>query len=502
MLFIQIFICITAFLILNPGVAAEIHDASQQGAIDSVKTLVQQNHELVNLADETGNTPLHYALAGGQTEVALFLISKGADVNALNNVNQSVLLFAAYFGNAEIAKALIAAGSTLNDQDVFGRTALHYAARQRNIDATMVLVDNKAQLDIKDSIGETPLHFAVRWGYDDIAEMLIDGGANLSITLPDGKTYLHLASIKGYAAVADLLIYRGMKVEAIDSAGKTPLYYAAMYGNGMVADILLLQGAKAKDIEENFGPSPLLKKKLKSGEAILWYLGHSGVAVKTRKHLLIFDYWNYGQHPDQPYLANGHINTDEIKDQHVYVFVTHNHIDHHDSIIYYWEQSVPNITYIFGWSDSANAEHIRIGPRETRKIGELEIRAIQSPEAEETGGNFIVSVDGLTLYHQGGYSHDTTQYGLFKKDIKYLSEIAKNADILFLRIGNNWQNEEALLTIEAVQPKVVFPFHARERESVYRDFAEQAAESNVKTRIIAAENRGDRFIYVKGSIKK
>lgn len=488
-------IAVVAFLLTMLAKAAEIHDASQQGDIDAVKKLLEESPELIDLEDETGHTPLHYAAVGGQTEVARFLLSKGADVNALNALNQSVLLYAAYFGNAEITAALIAGGAKLDDQDIVGRTPLHYAARQRSVDALMLLIDNKADLNARDSIGETPLHFAIRWGYDDVAEMLIDAGADLNIEKNDGTSYLHLASIKGYSEVVNLLLKRGMQVNAQDNSGRTPLYFAAKYGNKKVADLLVAHGAKAKDLEKNFGPSPLLQQELKTGEAVLWYLGHSGVAVKTRNNLLIFDYWNYGDQPDEPYLANGHINTEEINNQNVYVFVTHNHLDHHDSIIYYWQESIPNITYIFGWPDTAATEHIRLGPRESRKIGDIEVRTIQSPEAEEAGGTFVVSVDGLTMYHQGGYSHDTTQYDLFKKDIKHLGEIARGADILFLRTGNDWQNEEALLTIESVQPKVVFPFHARERESVYRDFADQAIARKVKAQIIPAENRGDSYIY-------
>ncbi|MGB7053706.1 MAG: ankyrin repeat domain-containing protein [bacterium] len=502
MRFSQLLITALIFLSVTLAAADEIHDAVQQGDLDRVKALVQENSDLVNIADENGQTPLHFAAAGGQNEIAEFLISKDANVNALNAVNQSLLLYAAYFGNAEIATMLIAKGATLNDQDIFGRAPLHYAARQHNLEALLLLIENHAEIDIRDNIGETPLHFAIRWGYDDIGEMLIDGGADLGVKTEDGKTYLHMASIKGYTAVIDLLIKRGMDINALDNNGKTPLQYAAKHGNKEIASLLVKSGAKAKDIEENYGPSPVLQKELKIGEAVIWYLGHSGCAVKTREHFLILDYWNYGEQPDEPSLANGHINIDEIKDQKPYVFVTHNHIDHHDSVIYYWQEPVPNITYVFGWQDTVGTDYIRLGPRETRKIDDIQVETIQSPEAEEAGGTFVINVDGLVIYHSGGYSHDTSQYALFKEDIKYLGEIAKGADIAFVRIGNDWQNEEALLTIESVQPKVMFPFHARERESVYKDFSQQAAERDVKSQIICAENRGDRFFYANGSIVK
>ena len=75
-----------------------------------------------------------------------------------------------------------------------------------------------------------------------------------------------------------------------------------------------------------------------------------------------------------------------------------------------------------------------------KKVADIEIETIHSPEAEETGGNFAIRVDGLVFYHSGGYSHDTTQYDLFKDDITHLGKIAQGADIIFVRIGNEWQN--------------------------------------------------------------
>jgi len=480
--------------------AGEIHDATQQGDLDRVKTLIEANPELINATDDFGHTPLHFAAAAGQKEIAEFLLSKDADVNLLNTQNQSALLYAAYFGSAKILEMLAARGARLNEPDILGRTPLHYAARQHNLEALMSLIANKAELDAKDSIGETPLYFAIRWGYDDVARILIDAGADLNIATSDGKSYLHMASIKGYTAVADLLVSRGMEVSALDGNGKTPLNYAMKYGNKNTADLLVKHGAKAGEIEAKSAPTAQLNRELEPGEASIWYLGHGGCAVKTKDHLLIFDYWGYGEQPDGPCLANGHINVDEIKDQNVYVLVTHNHADHLDSVIFDWQKSINKIIYIFGWQDSADTKNIRMGPREKRKIADIEIETINSPEAEETGGNFLVRADGLVIHHAGGYCHDTTQYDIFKKDIDYLAETAHGADILFGRVGNDWQKEEALRTIELVKPKVMFPLHARERESLNRELVERAAQKNMETAVVCVENRGDHFFYSKGKI--
>lgn len=54
--------------------------------------------------------------------------------------------------------------------------------------------------------------------------------------------------------------------------------------------------------------------------------------------------------------------------------------------------------------------------------------------------------------------------------------------------------------IEKLSPKVVFPMHSGGNEHVYTRFATEAMAVNVKTDIIAAEFRGDRFLYQDGKI--
>ena len=57
----------------------------------------------------------------------------------------------------------------------------------------------------------------------------------------------------------------------------------------------------------------LLEKELEEKEAIIWYLGHSGWAIKTKNHLLIFDYVERGAKPAEPSLSNGYINPSESR---------------------------------------------------------------------------------------------------------------------------------------------------------------------------------------------
>ena len=72
------------------------------------------------------------------------------------------------------------------------------------------------------------------------------------------------------------------------------------------------------------------KVEVKPGEALVWYLGHCGYAIKTSNHFLIFDYIELEEAPTERGLAKGFIDPEELKDMNVTVFVTHSHLDHYD----------------------------------------------------------------------------------------------------------------------------------------------------------------------------
>ncbi len=63
----------------------------------------------------------------------------------------------------------------------------------------------------------------------------------------------------------------------------------------MVSFILILVAASLLYAQENSCPNNLLSKSLKKGDASIWYLFHSGWAIKTQNHFLIFDYYESGK---------------------------------------------------------------------------------------------------------------------------------------------------------------------------------------------------------------
>jgi ankyrin repeat protein len=72
------------------GFAANSHRHAPTGMLAAVKYLVEDLHANVNAHDHEGNTALHNAAARGDTEMVLYLVSKGANVMAVNREGKTV----------------------------------------------------------------------------------------------------------------------------------------------------------------------------------------------------------------------------------------------------------------------------------------------------------------------------------------------------------------------------------------------------------------------------
>jgi uncharacterized protein len=71
------------------GFAANSHIIHPAGWMPAVKYLVEELGADVNARDHDGNTALHNAAAHGHVEMILYLVSKGADVKAVNREGQT-----------------------------------------------------------------------------------------------------------------------------------------------------------------------------------------------------------------------------------------------------------------------------------------------------------------------------------------------------------------------------------------------------------------------------
>jgi ankyrin repeat protein len=73
------------------GFAANAHRFAPSGMMAAVTYLVEELHADVNAKDADGNTALHHAASRGDNAMIQYLVSKGADVKAVNRAGQTTV---------------------------------------------------------------------------------------------------------------------------------------------------------------------------------------------------------------------------------------------------------------------------------------------------------------------------------------------------------------------------------------------------------------------------
>jgi len=130
--------------------------------------------------------------------------------------------------------------------------------------------------------------------------------------------------------------------------------------------------------------------------AKVWYLYHSGFAVSTAGHYLVFDYWRDKPKRGDP--GKSVIDPAALRDQDVVVFVSHNHGDHFNRKILQWRSDIPKLRYIFSDDVRTDADANIVGPGTTLTLPDLTVQTLAS---NDEGVAFIVDVDGMRIFHSG-----------------------------------------------------------------------------------------------------
>jgi ankyrin repeat protein len=221
----------------------EIHELAQKGNLKAVKTLVEQNPELVNARDKEARTPLHWACRGIHLEVVRFLVDKGADVNAEDSNKVVPLHSLAVRNDTEAIELLLAKGADVDAKDYGANTALHYAAIYDAADAAALLIEKGADIESRDNYARTPLLLCARErGGPETIRILLQAGANVNARDKFQASSLDLAAWRGKKEVVDLLLDAGA---CIPSGGREARYLfseAASHGLGRLFDAVAKAG--------------------------------------------------------------------------------------------------------------------------------------------------------------------------------------------------------------------------------------------------------------------
>ena len=206
-----------------------IHEAAKKGDLEEVKNLIEKKPNLLNLKDERGMVPLHYAIDSGHDQVALFLINQGADLSARDAVyGATPFHFTAYKGNLDVARIILSINkSFLEEEDLRKKTPLLYACESGQPEMVEYLLDCGANLKARDHLGLTPLMNACAGWNMEVIGILVGRGVDINeITVYQDREYtaLVVAALYGFRQMVDYLI--DMKAEIPISIRELTLQYA------------------------------------------------------------------------------------------------------------------------------------------------------------------------------------------------------------------------------------------------------------------------------------
>jgi len=126
------------------------------GHMNLVKLLVEKYRFPVNDQNNDGRTVLVASILGGYTEMALYLLEKGANPNICNLKRESPLHVACCLNLSDICEALLSNGAWIETEDESGETPLHWAVREENLEVIEILLRNGANPDHQNEDDETP----------------------------------------------------------------------------------------------------------------------------------------------------------------------------------------------------------------------------------------------------------------------------------------------------------------------------------------------------------
>ncbi len=151
--------------------ASALFSAIRANDLIKTKTLLETDPGLLQARDERGTSPLILASYSGLLPMTKLLVEAGAEIDA-SGATGTALMGVCFKGHADIARYLISVGADLEASLPNGSTALHFAAMFNQADIVELLVAAGADAGAKDVEGQTAADHARKRGFTTLAERI------------------------------------------------------------------------------------------------------------------------------------------------------------------------------------------------------------------------------------------------------------------------------------------------------------------------------------------
>lgn len=258
-----------------PNGQTPLHIAALWNAKNSVDYLLKKGVD-INTRDAEANTPLMTLLSADNGDVspetvgmANYLLDNGADLQSLDNDDESVVHLAVRRGSKELLNVVLKRGANPNTRNRLNQTPLDlllpgaYEGRTRRLSASLaglnfeknisrdlvaLLLEKGAEQKEVDTQGNTPLLRAVAMRDAKLVELLLNTGADVNAINSQGETALmryvsYASNNKDSIEIAKLLIEKGADINASTQYGESVLLRALGNSNIELTRFIVEKGA-------------------------------------------------------------------------------------------------------------------------------------------------------------------------------------------------------------------------------------------------------------------
>ncbi|KAK0667584.1 hypothetical protein QBC41DRAFT_134680 [Cercophora samala] len=220
-----------------------LYDASCNHPVRVAEFLLGVGARVDSQEKEYGETPLLAATRLNRFQIVQLLVNKGANVDAMDIFEDSVLIKAVEMDAWKTVEFLLMKGANQHIPGRCGLTAFMQAIRlgdrwsEKPVRIEMMLRMGGSGGDIA-SKGRTALSYAAEYGEREVVEHLLRWNPNIDQVDDHQRTALTYAAECGYREIVELLVYRNASQDIPDIAGRTASHYAIDNNHQEVADIL------------------------------------------------------------------------------------------------------------------------------------------------------------------------------------------------------------------------------------------------------------------------